>query len=158
MQPLDRLFATLSYPYDVLLPCAVWLALCAAALAGMAALLRRRGHPAPARALRVAVWFGLGDMALWVGLFLARALNEGDPVSWLAPLETSYAAARSAIDSLLWYAVGVSGAVDHDQLFRGYQHWDGTPLVLLAALLNEAAFVCLAACAIYCAAWRSPRK
>jgi hypothetical protein len=158
MQPLDRLFATLSYPYDALAPSAVWLALCAAALAGMAALLRRRGHPAPARILRRTLWIGLADMAAWLAIFVARILNEGDSPMWLLPLEAPYAAARGAIDALLWNAVGVSAAIEHDQLFRGYQHWDGTPLVLLAALLNEAAFVALAACAIYCATWRSPRK
>ena len=64
MRPLDRLFATLSYPWDNLLPSAVWLALVAAALAGMAALMRRRGHPAPWLALRPALWIALGDMAV----------------------------------------------------------------------------------------------
>jgi|SRR5688572_11841699 hypothetical protein len=157
MQPLDRLFATLSYPWDVLLPSAVWLMLCAAAIAGLARLLRRRGHPAPLRALRPGLWLGLADMALWVGLFLARTLNEGEPVSWLGFVSTPYALARSAVDALLWQVVGVSGAIDHEQLFRGFMHWDGRPLVLLAALLNEAALVALVACAVLCAAWR-PRK
>jgi len=158
MQPLDRLFATQPYPYDALLPCAVWLALCAAAMLGMAALLRRRGHRAPWRALRIAAWCGLADMALWSGLFLARTLNEGGSPRWLALIEAPYSTARGAIDALLWNLVGVSAAIDLEQLFRGYSHWDGTPPVLLAALLNEAAFVALAAGGVICAAWRAPRK
>jgi|SRR5688572_18093217 hypothetical protein len=158
MQPLDRLFATLNYPWDVLVPSAVWLAFCAAATAGLVLLLRRRGHPAPRRALRVGLWLGLADMALWVGLFLARTLNEGAPVAWLAFVSVPYAYARGAIDALLWEVVGVSAAIDHEQLFRGFMHWDGRPLVLLAALLNEAAFVTVAAGGVICAAWRSPRK
>jgi hypothetical protein len=158
MRPLDRLFATLPHPGDVLLPSAVWIALCAALLAGMAALLRRRGHPAPRRALRVALWFGLADMALWLGIFLARTLNDGDLPRWLGVIEAPYGVARSVIDALLWYVIGVSGSIDPVQLFRGYSHWDGSPPVLVAALLNEAAFVSLAACGVICAAWRAPRK
>jgi len=148
MRPLDRLFGTLPYPWDVLLPSAVWLSLCAAALLGIAWLLRRRRHPAPLRALRPALWVGFGDMFAWLTVFFARALHEGSSPAWLAPLEVPYAAARHAIDTLLWNLVGVSGAIDHDQLFRGYMHWDGPLSVLLAALLNEAAFLTLVASAV----------
>jgi hypothetical protein len=157
VQPLDRLFATLSYPWDVLLPSAVWLAICAAALAGMALLLRRRGHPAPVRALRPALWIAIGDMLVWLAIFVGRTLNEGPSPIWLIPLEAPYAVARHAIDALLWYVVGVSGAIDHDQLFRGFMHWDGSLPVLTAALLNEAAFIALAAGAVICARWRRPQ-
>ena len=158
MRPLDRLFATLDYPYDALLPSAAWLALCAAAIAGMALALRRRGHPAPVRALRPALWIALGDMAAWLAIFAARILNDGDSPMWLLPLEAPYAASRELIDWLLWNVVGVSGAIDPNQLFRGYMHWDGSLPVLAAALLNEAAFIALAAGAVICAAWRAPRK
>src|SRR5688572_4677357 len=106
MQPLDRLFATLNYPWDALLPSAVWLALCAAALAGMAALLRWRGHPAPYRVLRPALWLGLGDMAVWLTIFVVRTLNEGDTPMWFIPVEAPYAAARETMDALLWSLVG----------------------------------------------------
>ena len=158
MQPLDRLFEALPYPYDVLLPSAVWLSLCAAALALMPALLRWRGHPAPLHALRVAEWCGLADMALWLALFLARTFNDGVVSLLLSLVATPYAVARGAIDAVLWYVVGVSAAIDPEQLFRGYSHWDGTGPVLLAALLNEAAFVAVVAGGAICAAWRSPRK
>ena len=158
MQPLDRLFATWSYPWDALLPSAVWLTLCAAALAGMALLLRRRGHPAPSRALRPALWVAIGDMVVWLAIFVGRTLNEGPSPVWLIPLDAPYAVARQAIDALLWNLVGVTGAIDHDQLFRGFMHWDGTLPVLTAALLNEAAFVAVAAGGAICAAWRAPRK
>ena len=156
MRPLDRLFATLSYPWDNLLPSAVWLALVAAALAGMAALMRRRGHPAPWSALRPALWIALGDMAVWLSIFVVRTLNEGDTPMWFIPLEAPYAAARETMDTLLWNLVGVSAAIDPNQLFRGYMHWDGTLPVLAAALLNEAALVALAAGGVICANWRRP--
>jgi hypothetical protein len=159
MRPLDRLFGALPYPYDVLLPSASWLALCAAAMVALFLLLRRRGAAAPLRPLRVGMWVALVDAALWVGVVAGRALHEGGSPSWLAAIEAPLAAVRGALDTVMWNALGVSAAVEPAQLFRGYSSWTGSTVVLLAALLNEAAFLALlAAAATGCAAWRASRR
>jgi hypothetical protein len=159
MRPLDRLFGALPYPYDLLLPSAAWLALCAAALFGLARLMRRRGSSAFPRALRAGLWLAAADVALWLGVVGARALHEGASPPWLAALEAPLAAARSAADTMLWDAVGVGAAVQPRLMFRGYSSWDGWPSVLAASVLNEAALVALATtAAICCAAWLAPRR
>jgi hypothetical protein len=159
MRPLDRLFGALPYPYDVLLPSAAWLALFAAAMLGLFRLLRRRGAAAPLRPLRVGLWFALADAALWSAVVATRALHEGASPPWLAAIEAPLAALRGALDAVLWNALGVSAAVEPAQLYRGYSSWTGSTTVLLASLLNEAAFLALlAAAASACAAWQAPRR
>ena len=162
MRPLDRLFGSLYYPLDVLLPSACWLALSAAVL-GAAALLARGRDSACARgALRFGMWAGLADAVLWLGLVGARALYDGALPPWLAAPDAALSAARGALGAGLWYAVGVDGAVQPDQLFRGYSSWTGPPTVLMAALLNEVAAVALLAAGAKASACRvlsrSPRR
>jgi hypothetical protein len=164
MRPLDRLFGTLPYPFDALLPSLVWLAFSAAAMAGMVALLRRRGHPAPLLPLRVGAWLALADVAPYLGFIAARSLAGGDGPPWLAALYAPFDAVRGALDALLWNAVGVSAAVAPRLLFKGYSSWDGRTSVAAANLLNEAALVALLAAAVtaavttYFAAARAPRR
>jgi hypothetical protein len=144
VRPLDRLFGAFDYPLDVLLPSACWLALSAAVLAGAAVLARRHDSAWTPRALRIGLWAGAADAALWLGMVGARALHGGALPPWLAAPEALLSAARSALDTALWYAVGVGGAVQPDQLFRGYSSWTGPWTVLMAALFNEVALVTLA--------------
>jgi len=160
MRPLDRLFGAAAYPLDVLLPSAIWLALCAAALFGIAALMRRRGAPA-SRAVSIGLWFGIANSALYLGVVAVRALHEGRSPPWLAALEAPLSAFRGALDTVLWNAIGVSAAVEIELLFRGYSSWDGGTTVAAAYLLNEAALVALIVAgaigaATYRAAGRSP--
>jgi hypothetical protein len=147
MRLLDRLFGHLAYPFDVLVPSALWLAACLALL-----VLAWRRRP-----VRLALAAVLLNMSGWAFGFGMRMLGDGAMPAWAQWLEAPFLLVRAALGEILWQTVGVMAAPAPAMLFRGYSSWNGHGSVLLAALLNESALIVLVLGAI-AAAWRAARK